>query len=174
MWWTNTLRTSAEDLGTLAENDPLTVPHRPRRGSCTVACATATSSMAVSLRNGFSSALDERRSWGWHHPRLECPVIEEHVSRLACVLGSVQQRAQQPYGLVYQHDRIDRWRLEQAGRNGLQSKHQRTQLLTCGRRVRFDSTLHLHHSCNLLLSPKIFHTAGVLVHVRQAATSHSK
>ena len=25
MWWTNTLRTSAEDLGTLAENEPPTL-----------------------------------------------------------------------------------------------------------------------------------------------------
>ena len=30
MWWTNTLRTSAEDLGTLAENDPLTHMVIPR------------------------------------------------------------------------------------------------------------------------------------------------
>ena len=47
MWWTNTLRTSAnEDLGTLAEYDPLTKPMAHRLGSCTRS-PSSTAHMAV-------------------------------------------------------------------------------------------------------------------------------
>ena len=47
MWWTNTLRTSAnEDLGTLAEYDPLTKPLAHRLGACTRS-PSSTAHMAV-------------------------------------------------------------------------------------------------------------------------------